>query len=136
MARALLSVNIPPSQFRELGRPTIQPTSTPGQGLAALPWKSRIARLPGNLHDAFLELEGDVAVSAVRLAERSQRLVVRLLNRAPVAAPVRLRLPHSVRRAVVLNQSGQEIGHFERYPDGWLDFAVAPGRLVTLGFEL
>ncbi len=84
---------------------------------------------------AFVEVIGDVVVTAVKRAEDGERLVIRLLNESPNEAPVRLRTRRPFQRALLLNLAEEEIGHLERYLDGWLDFALAPWRLVTLGFE-
>ncbi len=97
------------------------------------PLPARAEPLPAE--GSFVEVVGDVVVTAVKRAEDGDRLVIRLLNESPNEAAVRLRTRRPFQRALLLNLAEEEIGRLERYLDGWLDFALAPWRLVTIGFD-
>ena len=86
---------------------------------------------------ALLELEGDVLLSALKRAEDSDALVIRVLNLGTSPAAARLRLFARARGGTLVDLRERPLPDGRLAPDaeGWLSFTVAPWRLVTVALE-
>ena len=110
----------------------------PGSRPATDPWRRRptgvAADLPGRA--SFLEVEGDVEISAMKRAEDRDELVVRLLNESADPRPARIR---PIRRGAVarrLNLAEEPAERLDIGADGWISIELGAWELATIGIEL
>jgi alpha-mannosidase len=86
----------------------------------------------------LVAVEGDVEVTAIKKAEQSDRLIVRVLNESPRPADFRV---HLARRPVAaelvdLKEEPSPSGRLEVAADGSVAASARPWQLVTIAFDV